>query len=71
MEFTSIKINIFREFLPDNVLFRADTYQSYYQILFTFQSSHKPILIISEKYYQTTHSDTFRRVITPLLFPPE
>ena len=52
-EFISTKADIFRQFLPDNGdFFRVHVNQSYYQILYTFQSSYKPILIFSKSYYQ-------------------
>ena len=52
-EFISTKTPIFREFSKDNAdFFRVHIYQSVYRILYTFQSSYKPILIFSKNYYQ-------------------
>ena len=64
--FISIKTDIFREFLPDNGDFiQCYIYQSYYQILYTFQRSYKPTMIFSEGYYQTIH--TFQSLYIPIL----
>ena len=47
---------VFRELLPDNEdFFRVHIYQSYYEILYTFQSSYNPILTFSESYYPTIY----------------
>ena len=52
---------------PKGDFFKIHTYirEFYYQILYTFQSSCKLILIFSESYYQTIH--TFQSSYIPIL----
>ena len=64
--FISTETEKFREFLPDNEdFFKVHICQSYCQVLYTFQSSYKPILIFSDSYYQTIHA--FQGSYVPVL----